>query len=496
MIQQDTPTHVRRKRPILAMANEGRKVSGGSGRDASVGYEYENAAIHSPGQGKALNREPQAAHLEDQFVVHMPSAREPQPFAYPGYTAEQIETLEHYRCKARRVSSEGYDRRLFFHDRRPVAAVVDDSEHFIEAHSKCSRDPVTHHHHQHRPFTPYTTERFHGEPRSPEPNTSLMVRKRENNSKVSRILHHSHHQPRVDAQSSLEMPSILSGPRSPKRMSSTVQQRPVVHPNDPVVSRNFNKHAEKFSATAVGCGGGPKLHSVKPIGTSSPSRTSSTNTDDDDDGNKNVDQYIGRILSDDDERSGVVMHRIPGAGTDLSQLLPRVRLVKPEHAAVPRNTTEGKRQCSLGCGREREGDEQRSCTQRRVINNSTGTVVHSTTPPLFETTKETDDEGLRMRMRMNHTEQLLEYILLSVNYLGSLQLPQVGLIELLRDPNVSTKEKVEALKAILSLAGHALAVCTLLAMLCQLGTSLLQFFEVVLWPLAVPLRLLRWILIS
>ena len=448
--QQETPTHAMRKRPKLAKANEGRKVSGGSGREANMGHEYENTT-HSPGRGKEQDSGPRVVLQEDQFVVHMPSAREPQPFAYPGYTAEQIEALEHYRCKARRVSSEGYDRRLF-HD-KPVAVV--DSEH-MEAHSGRSRDLVDQHH---RPFHPYTAERYHSEPTAPEP-ARLMVRKREN-SKVSRILHHS--QPRVDAQQPSQGPS----PRSPKM--STIQ-RPVVHPNVPSGTRNLNKHAEKCSATVVGSG--PKLYTVKPIGDSSPSRRSSID---------DVDQYIGRRSLSDERSAGRMM---PGAFTDLSQL-PRVRLVKPEHAAVPRNNiTEGRRQCSLGCGRQ-DGEEG-GCTQRRV--NSTGTVVHFA-PPLFE--KTTDEVA-----KTNHTEQLLDYILMSVNYLGSLQLPKVGLFELLRDPEVSTKEKAEALKAILSLAGHALAICTLLAMLWKLATSLVHFFEVVLWPLAVPLRLMKWVLIS
>ena len=33
---------------------------------------------------------------EDAFVVHMPSAREPQPYAYPGYSARQIAACEQY----------------------------------------------------------------------------------------------------------------------------------------------------------------------------------------------------------------------------------------------------------------------------------------------------------------------------------------------------------------------------------------------------------------
>lgn len=48
---------------------------------------------------------------DDQFVVNMPSAREPQPYAYPGRSAEEIQAFEHYKSKARKTSGEGYDQR-------------------------------------------------------------------------------------------------------------------------------------------------------------------------------------------------------------------------------------------------------------------------------------------------------------------------------------------------------------------------------------------------
>lgn len=47
---------------------------------------------------------------DDVLTVRMPSAREPQPYAYPGYSAQQIEALQRCTEKRRRVvSAERYD---------------------------------------------------------------------------------------------------------------------------------------------------------------------------------------------------------------------------------------------------------------------------------------------------------------------------------------------------------------------------------------------------
>lgn len=48
---------------------------------------------------------------DDRFVFNMPSAREPQPYAYPGRSAEEIQAFEHYKRKARKSSGEGWDQR-------------------------------------------------------------------------------------------------------------------------------------------------------------------------------------------------------------------------------------------------------------------------------------------------------------------------------------------------------------------------------------------------
>lgn len=48
---------------------------------------------------------------DDHFIVHMPSAREPQPFRYPGRTAAEIKAFECHSRQAERVRGESYNRR-------------------------------------------------------------------------------------------------------------------------------------------------------------------------------------------------------------------------------------------------------------------------------------------------------------------------------------------------------------------------------------------------
>lgn len=120
-------------RPPLTRANEARKISAGGLqrlRANENGWSFEDArfGIASPRACDAVagaadlscsTMNPHTAtfhpstssHRDDQFVVHMPSAREPQPYAYPGRSAEEIQAFEHYKSKARKTSGEGWDQR-------------------------------------------------------------------------------------------------------------------------------------------------------------------------------------------------------------------------------------------------------------------------------------------------------------------------------------------------------------------------------------------------
>lgn len=120
-------------RPALTRANSARKISA-RWRAGAQGWALEDSVAAAspracdanasagvadlvgafPQDENALAQPPKkplGPAAEDRFVLPMPSAREPQPCAYPGRSAEEIRAFEHYRSKARKTSGEGWDQR-------------------------------------------------------------------------------------------------------------------------------------------------------------------------------------------------------------------------------------------------------------------------------------------------------------------------------------------------------------------------------------------------
>lgn len=508
----ESPTPAPRERSSLCRANEGRKISAGSARSQATveivrvpGAFPEN---HVRGVATVKN-DLDGTHAlnDDQFVVHMPSAREPQPFAYPGYTAEQIDALEHYRRKARRVSRDGYDRRLLYPQTSCNAYTDTRDCNCGDQHPTFPTPPYD------RWYTPFYyddlySDRAHEDSAAVEP-PRIMVRKRAN-ARIARITHHSadlatrSRLPAIDPNFHAAIKENNETPETPPRTTkptrigdehdqyaSTLKRVP-----DPGFEVRRTKHAENNSATVLD---EREMSQNLKLATDLAPRRSNTVA--------NGDQYY---LDDNEALPMLLPSRQPPESledsahpkvctqmptqTILSKLLPRVSLVRPEHAAVPkkqRRTPPGEnrdvqRQCSFGCRREGRNDE---CVERRQVSDAT--VVRRSSV-LFRG-QEDSTHGLVTREDVDKGEMLLEFATSALRYLGSLQVPRIDTLEVLKDPNVSAKEKVDALRTALSLAGHALAVCTILAMLWKLGAALMHLLEVISWPLAVPLRMLRWI---
>lgn len=113
-----------RSRPALTRANEARKISAGGLQKWHAGqngwsFEDTKSGIASPrpsdagaGAAEIASHSNWPIHLKDDaFVVNMPSAREPQPYAFPGRSSQEIQAFEHYRRKARKTSGDGWDQR-------------------------------------------------------------------------------------------------------------------------------------------------------------------------------------------------------------------------------------------------------------------------------------------------------------------------------------------------------------------------------------------------
>jgi hypothetical protein len=112
--------------PALTQPNETRKTSAGNVQrlcSSEKGWSFEDAKsrVASPrpsdasaGAADIVGCEVQTAddtREHDRFVVHMPSAREPQPYAFPGRSAQEIQAFEHCKRMARKTSGDGWDQR-------------------------------------------------------------------------------------------------------------------------------------------------------------------------------------------------------------------------------------------------------------------------------------------------------------------------------------------------------------------------------------------------
>lgn len=398
---------------------------------------------------------------DDQFVVHMPSAREPQPFMYPGYTPEQIEALKHYRQKTRRVSSEGYDQRLL-RGSGQHSSKLDEGFTEDDLYALCPGVPGQ------PSFKPY---RYEHTQTSPEL-SRITVRKRKTPRSDTNM---TSNEPRRFVDKLEAKAATLFAPfASPKKTQ---------HVKEPAsTSREIPRTVPQHNA----CRATEQLP-VKSIG-SAPSPSAVVNP-------ANVDHHHGEALK---QRSGSGQPPICVPGSfevaDLS-CLPRVKLVRPELAAVPRATLptgrDKSRECSLSCQRDNNGQEK--CAEIRDI--SSATVIHRRVSSYAEPADqhESGADILGGPKTTLSAEMLVDLLRLFLSSAKSLEMPKVAVIETLSSSEASTTEKMIALKQVLSLAAHALAICTTLAMLWKLGAAIMHLLEVLLWPLMVPLRILRWI---
>ncbi|KXT13256.1 hypothetical protein AC579_2482 [Pseudocercospora musae] len=192
-VKQNSPTPAQKERPALGRANEGRKISSASarhrnGRETALQQDHMLGAFPRTQLSDPVKQcQPEAAPSpelrDDQFVVNMPSAREPQPFSYPGYTAEQIDALEHYRRKARRVSSDGYDRRLF-HRQSSCKAYADCT--CEDQHSTDNTTPL-----HTRQFIPYNNDDYYQDRTYEDVEPPIIMIRKRANAKPTRITHHN-----------------------------------------------------------------------------------------------------------------------------------------------------------------------------------------------------------------------------------------------------------------------------------------------------------------
>lgn len=222
---------------------------------------------------------------------------------------------------------------------------------------------------------------------------------------------------------------------------------------------------------------------------------------------------LQRPGTNDENAPGHIIHRKPLLSSTTSptdgptSFLPRVRLTHPSLAA---KTT---RQCSLGCPRDAETD---LCVQRRLASSDHS--PNRTKNSLFDThaTQRNLDgytEGLRHESEavsnagrgtwcLSPSDIIVGVLITLTNAIKIVPLPKTLPtvltlpLKTLTAETASPQEKSRALKEILSSVGQALLLITLTAMVWQVGSAVMRCVCVILWPLGVLGRMVRWVVVG
>lgn len=177
--------------------------------------------------------------------------------------------------------------------------------------------------------------------------------------------------------------------------------------------------------------------------------------------------------------------------TDLSQL-PRVELIHPDIASLPqdqalRQRNNVVRRCSFGCRKQEDTGE---CLESNQASNHSAPYQRWS---LFQShaAENHSSKGLGSGDAL---DLLISVTTAALNAGKHIQLPNISLLEALSTPSATPQQKVEALKALLTLTAQALAFLMVVTMVWRLGAAIAHVLEIVLWPLAVPFKILRWLL--
>ncbi|KAK0290415.1 hypothetical protein LTS16_020611 [Friedmanniomyces endolithicus] len=382
-------------RPALSRANEGRKVSAGSFHRWRTGVDMHGwvseAALGSPRETNATAGASVMVRSSgiggDRFVVQMPSAREPQPYFYPGCSAAEIKALEDHKLKTRKVSREECGGvRLGSGSSLNAAAGVRKMGDIRVAKRQAHGGGRSGHH------EPASTP-------GPEPTAATFA--------------------------------PFASPHTPSTRTTHAE---------PTVLKTVHRTApHRDDSPYPAFEPGPLRR--KPVG--SP----------------------------------------PLSSSNLTHLLPRVRLVHPELASYPYPPPSAptSRLCSLGCERE----------------IGTGECHDNPSRPLPHPARQLFPDPAKSPSVLDNQDPTAQILAAAVTYAvqkcQDLRFPDTSLLWALRAPDASPQQKIDGLRALLSLGAQVLAVLMVISALWRLGVAVAGVVEVVFWPFVVPFRILRWV---
>ncbi|RMY54002.1 hypothetical protein D0865_04961 [Hortaea werneckii] len=434
--------------PVLTRANESRKIGPGTlgkwtaPRERWIS-EKTLAAAHQTSElvgGSLTTSQSQPTLKDDQFVCHMPSAREPQPFNYPGRTPAEIEAFEHYRQKTRKVSAEGYDKRVVCNKTGGILQTA--------SGSGCSHLPDS------------TTTNQHISADLQQPCQCIHVAKR-----AMYTYENDHDLPSTpDTAVSAASFAPFASPRTPLSKDAGSDDTLLKTIKLSRVARDVMPEQYTHDVTPVQ---GEPLGSTPRLGVCAKS------------GGDCGDGYNMCKLEDSKERTMLGI-------AELRQW-PKVHLVRPELASLPRKhratrqSGEGMRKCSSDC--QQDDDTGQCMGVRRTSNGS----IHVAQSPLFE--------GRPCGQGPPREIECLLFALLGMAFNAStvFRMPDIGKLYALNSDKATAQQKVDALRAALLLSAQALACLFAVTVIWRLGAAVLQILGVLLWPLIVPFKILRWI---
>ncbi|KAI7462668.1 hypothetical protein KC351_g16224 [Hortaea werneckii] len=436
------------ERPALTRANESRKIGSGSlgkccaPRERWISDKTLAAACQTPELvgGSLTTSQSQPMLKDDQFVCHMPSAREPQPFNYPGRTPAEIEAFEHYRQKTRKVSAEGYDKRVVCNTSGGLLQTA--------SSSGCGHCPDTTTTHQH----------------------------------ISANLQHPCQRIHVAKRAMYTYENDQDLPSTPNTAVSAASFAPFASPRTPVSkdagSDDTLLKTIKLSRVARDVMPEQYMHDVAPVQGGPLGSTPRLGV------RPESERGCGRgynLCKVEDSKE-----KTTRGTADLRQS-PKVRLVHPELASLPRKqratrqSGDGRRKCSFGCQQDNDTGQ---CMGVRRTSNSSIQVAQSS---LFQS-----------RAQGQGTPREIECLMfallgMALNACTVFRMPDISKFYALNSEEATAQQKVDALRAALLLSAQALACLFAITVVWRLGAAVLQILGVLLWPLIVPFKILRWI---
>lgn len=435
-----------RTRPALTRANEARKISAGglrkwcadehgwSREDAKSGVASPRPSETNVGAADIICGETEALEdtlRGDRFVIHMPSAREPQPYAFPGRSAEEIQAYEHYKQKARKTSGDGWDQRCVSGGIRKTSA----------------------------------TEHERGRKRVVS-GSVMPGRFPSGDGTVQRVVS-GNGMPGQFPSRDGTIKRMLSGGAMPGQFP--IRDGSVIRHAIPDLEESaFPGTDVHFAAASFAPYLSPKTPSRK---TSNGGRPKPV-----------------RTLRDYTTIDTRVLQESPPI-THLSQL-PKLRLVRPELASLPmpklrQAAKKSNRVCSLGCDRSPNAE---TCPQLAGSPKQAQLLFE---PPAADPTSFPTEHATALAVYfLGALRAAHDRLGAAVRII----IPIPAVLVILTSPDACLGERINAVKTLLTLVGQILGVFLAVSVLWRLLVAVAGVVGMVVWPLVAPFKLIWWVL--